>query len=57
MVSLVLSTAAFFVASHFIKRRFDAMELPKGMTRSMLVFTLALAASYVIGLLVDKLAG
>lgn len=55
MLSLVLSTVAFFVASHFIKRHFDAMTLPKGMTRSILVFSLALAISYVIALIADKL--
>ena len=53
MLSLVLSTLAFFVASHFIKRHFDAQGLPKGMTRSILVCTLALAVSYAIAFIVD----
>jgi len=34
------------VAAFFIKRQFDEMEIPRGMTRSMLVFTLALGAAY-----------
>ena len=54
MLSLVLSTVAFFVASYFIKRHFDAMALPKGMTRSMLAFSLALAISYAIAFIADK---
>jgi len=43
---IVVSTIAYFVAAFFIKRQFDEMEIPRGMTRSMLVFTLALGAAY-----------
>ena len=34
MLSLVLSTIAFFVASYYLKRYLDDMDIPKGMTRS-----------------------
>ena len=57
MRSLVISTIVFFAASFFIKRRFEGMGLPKGMTRSLMVFCLALAAAYGAAALVDWLAG
>jgi hypothetical protein len=56
MLSLVLSTLAFFVAAYFIKRYLDGMDIPKGMTRSIVVFTLALAVSYGVALIVDWIA-
>ena len=56
MLSLVLSTVAFFVAAYFIKRYLDGMDIPKGMTRSVVVFTLALAVSYGVALIVDWIA-
>lgn len=50
MTSLVVSTIAFFVASWFIKRRFDESDsIPKGMTRNVTIFALALAVSYAVG--------
>ena len=30
MLSLVLSTIAFFVASYYLKRYLDEMDIPKG---------------------------
>jgi hypothetical protein len=56
MLSLVLSTVAFFIAAYFIKRYLDGMDIPKGMTRSVVVFTLALAVSYGVALIVDWIA-
>lgn len=53
ILSLVLSTIAFFVASFFIKRYFDDMGLPKTMVRGMVVFVLALAAAYGVAFFVD----
>ncbi len=53
MLSLVVSTIAFFVASYFIRRYLDETGIPKGMTRSILIFTLAVAISYGVGVLVD----
>jgi hypothetical protein len=57
MLALVVSTIAFFVAAFFIKRRLEEMDIPAGLTRNALVFSLSLALSYVVALIVDKLAG
>ncbi len=57
MVSLVVSTIVFFVASYMIKRRFEDMDLPKGMTRSLMVFSLSLALAYAAAVAVDWIAG
>ena len=46
MLSIVISTIVFFVASIFIKRRFVDMGLPAGMTRSLMVFCLSVAIAY-----------
>ncbi len=54
MISLVVSTIAFFIASFLIKRWADRNDLPRGMTRSFGIFVLALAFSYGIAWLVDK---
>ncbi len=55
MLSLVLSTLAFFAASFFIKRQLEGMDIPKGVTRSMLVFALALAVAYGVAALVNRI--
>ena len=57
MLSIVVSTVAFFVASFFIKRYLDDMEIPKGMTRSMVIFCLALGIAYGVAFVVDMLFG
>jgi hypothetical protein len=57
MTSIVVSTIAFFVASWFIKRQLEEMDIPKGMTRSLTVFALALAVSYAVALAVDWVVG
>jgi hypothetical protein len=56
MLSLVISTVAFFVAAYFIKRYLNGMDIPEGMTRSIVVFTLALAISYGVALVVGWIA-
>jgi len=53
MVSLVVSTIVFFVASYFLKRQFDEMDIPKGMTRSFTIFVLAAAIAYGVAWLID----
>ena len=53
MRDIVVSTIAYFVAAFFIKRQFDEMEIPRGMTRSTLVFALALGAAYAVQAAVD----
>ena len=55
ILSLVVSTIAFFVASYFIKRTLDGMDIPKGLTRNVVIFVLALAVSYGVGALVSWL--
>ena len=53
MLSIVLSTVAFFVAAYFIKRWLDDMSIPKSMTRSVVVFVVAAAVSYGVAFLID----
>ena len=53
MLSILLSTIAFFVASYFIKRYLDDNDIPKGMTRSLFVFCLAALISYGVAIAVD----
>ncbi|MGH8600227.1 MAG: hypothetical protein ACRET1_06150 [Burkholderiales bacterium] len=53
MLSLALSTFAYIVAAWFIKRRLDDADIPKGFTRNVLIFSLALAVSYGVGALVS----
>ena len=55
MPSLILSTIAFFVASYFIRRYLDQMEIPRTMTRGVVVFVLALGVSYGVAFLVGLL--
>ena len=57
MVSLVVSTIAFFIAAYFIKRHLDDMGIPKTMARGVVVFILAAAISYAVAWLIDLLAG
>lgn len=56
MLSLVVSTIAFFVAYYYLKRWADDNDLPKGMTRNVSIAVAAIAVSYVIGWLIDKVA-
>jgi uncharacterized membrane protein required for colicin V production len=57
MLSLIISTIAFFVASWYLKNYLDDMEIPKGMTRGILVFTLAAAVSWGVGAAVNWMQG
>jgi len=56
MLSLVVSTIAFFVASYFIKRYLNDMGVPKTMTRGLVVFVLALAVAYGVAFVVERAA-
>jgi len=47
---------AFFVAGYFIKRQMEDMDIPQGMTRSIVVFCLALGVSYGVAVVVDWVA-
>ncbi|HMH18172.1 MAG TPA: hypothetical protein VK572_08495 [Burkholderiales bacterium] len=53
MISLVVSTIVFFVASYFIKRYLDGIGVPKTVVRGLVIFVLALAAAYGVAFVVD----
>jgi len=55
MLSIFLSTFAFFISSYFIKRYLENSGIPKGPTRGALIFSIALAIAYVVALAVDRL--
>ena len=55
IASLIASTIAFFAASYFIKRWMDENDIPKGVTRNVTIFALALAVAYGAGWLVDRI--
>jgi hypothetical protein len=57
MLSLVISTVAFFVAAWYVKRYLDELEIPKGLTRGVLVFTLSAAAAWGAGAAINWLQG
>jgi hypothetical protein len=57
MLSLVLSTIAFFVASFFTKRWLDGMGIPKTMTRSIVIFVAAAVVSYGVAFVVNLVSG
>lgn len=57
VTSIVASTVVYFGVAYVVKRAFDDMEIPKGMTRSALIFALALAAAYGAAALIDVIAG
>ena len=57
MLDLVVSTVAFVVAGYYIKRYLDGMDIPKGMTRSVVIFCLALGIAYGVAFVVDSLFG
>ena len=56
MLSLILSTLTYFVASVFIKGYFEYIGIPKSMARAMMVFVLALSLAYGVAYLVDLVA-
>ena len=55
IASLLASTVVFFVASYFIKRWMEENEIPKGMTRGIAIFVLAVALAYGVGWLVEHI--
>ena len=61
MWNLIISTIIFFVAAWYFHRWLDEQGIPKGMTRGVLVFTLASIVSWGAGEAVDwahdKIAG
>lgn len=51
--NLIVSTVVFFVAAWYLHRYFDEQDLPKGMTRSVMVIVLASMLSWASGSAVD----
>jgi hypothetical protein len=57
MLALILSTLAFFIAAHLIRRYLDDMGVEKTMGRALVVFVLALGIAYGVAAIVDWAAG
>ena len=55
MAGIVVPTFTFFAAAYVIRRWMDANDIPKGITRGITLFTLALSVSYVVGSLVARI--
>ena len=55
MLSAALSVLTYFVSSRLIRRYLDEAEIPRGMTRSVLVFVLSLAIACVVGAAAGRL--
>lgn len=53
MWNMIISTIVFFVAAWYIHRYLEEQGIPKGMTRSMLVFVLASLMSWGAGGVAD----
>jgi predicted PurR-regulated permease PerM len=53
MWNLIISTLVFFIAVWYIRRYLDEQEIPKGMTRSLLVFVIAYLLAWGAGELAD----
>ncbi len=51
--NLLISTLVFFIAAAYLRRYLDAQEIPKGLTRSILVLVLASLASWGAGAVTD----
>lgn len=53
ILNLVISTIVFFLAAWYINRYLDGQGIVKGMTRGVLVFSLASLVSWGAGEIVD----
>jgi hypothetical protein len=53
MTSILVSIVVYFIAAYFIRRRLEEMGIPKGMTRSTVIFVVAAAVAYGAAYLVD----
>ena len=57
MWNIIISTLVFFLAAWYIRRYLDEKGIPKGMTRSLLVFVLAYIVSWGAGEAVEWTQG
>jgi hypothetical protein len=55
VLSLAVSTVAYFIASYYIRRYLDDIGAPKGVTRSVSIFCAALMIAYGVAAAVDWL--
>ncbi|NOU01381.1 MAG: hypothetical protein HOO95_07400 [Gallionella sp.] len=55
--NIVLSTIVFFISAWYFNRLLNDQDIPKGMTRSLLVFVLACMLSWGAGELIDWMQG
>jgi hypothetical protein len=53
MTSLIVSTIGYFIAAFLIKRWLDGMDIPKSMTRSLVIFVGAAVVSYGVAYVID----
>ncbi|MEO8343272.1 MAG: hypothetical protein ABI536_05580 [Gallionella sp.] len=53
MLNLIISTIVFFIAAWFANRYLDTQEIPKGMTRGILILVVASLVSWAAGEMVD----
>jgi len=53
MLSIAVSTIAYFIVAFYIKRSLDGIDFPKGMTRSLVIFLGAAIAAYGVAFIVD----
>ena len=53
MLGIVASVIAFFLASFHVKRHLEQIGIPKGTTRNLVIFCLALAVSYGVAAATD----
>jgi ABC-type Fe3+-siderophore transport system permease subunit len=55
MLSIVLSTIAFFMARYYVVRYLDGIGIPKTLTRAIVAFCAALLVAYVVAYAVNWL--
>ena len=51
MLSILVSTVAFFATTYYFKRYLEELGIPKGLTRGTLIFTAAMLVSYLVAVL------
>jgi hypothetical protein len=53
MLNMIISTIVFFIAAWYVNRYLEQQEMPKGMSRGVLVFMLASLVSWGAGEIVE----
>ena len=56
MLSIVLSTVAFFLVRYYVNRYLDDIGIPKTFTRGLVAFLAALLVAYMVAVIVDWLS-